>query len=132
MKITTNKLGEKYYKKKAVVTDVVDRYTAVVKLLETGAVIKLDQAHLETVLPAVGKQVLVVNGAYRGELAILEDINQDEFSAKISIAQVCIPLHSIILNVLELINLKNNFKKGPLKGRVVKGVQYEDISKLNQ
>lgn len=104
MKITTNKLGEKYYKKKAVVTDVVDRYTAVVKLLETGAVIKLDQAHLETVLPAVGKQVLVVNGAYRGELAILEDINQDEFSAKISIAQVCIHPYTRVFAYLLFIN----------------------------
>lgn len=81
-------MGEKYYKKKAVVTDVIDRYTGVVKLIDTGAVIKLDQAHLETVLPAVGKQVIVVNGAYRGEVAILEDINQDEFCARISIAAV--------------------------------------------
>jgi DNA/RNA-binding protein KIN17 len=88
VKITTNKLGEKYYKKKAVITDVIDRYTAVVKLLETGAVIKLDQAHLETVLPAVGKQVIVVNGAYRGEVAVLEDVNQDKFCATISIAAV--------------------------------------------
>lgn len=88
VKITTNKLGEKYFKKKAVVIDVIDDYTGVVKLLESGSVIKLDQAHLETVLPAVEKQVLVVNGAYRGLIAILEGINEKEFSAKISIAEV--------------------------------------------
>jgi len=108
VKIITNKLGEKYYKKKAIVTDVIDLYTAVVKLIETGTVIKLDQAHLETVLPAVGRKVLVVNGAYRGEIATLEDINEKEFSVKIEIAA------------------------GPLRGRVVNGVQYEDISKLNE
>jgi DNA/RNA-binding protein KIN17 len=108
VKIITNKLGEKYYKKKAIVMDVIDLYTAVVKLTETGTVIKLDQAHLETVLPAVGRKVLVVNGAYRGEIATLEDINEKEFSVKIIIAA------------------------GPLKGRVVNGVQYEDISKLNE
>ena len=88
MKITTNKLGEKYYKKKGVVMDVVDLYTGVVKLIETGATIKIDQAHLETVLPAVGKQVVVLNGAYRGQLALLEGINEKEFNAKISIANV--------------------------------------------
>lgn len=108
VKIITNKLGEKYYKKKAIVMDVIDLYTAVVKLIEQGTVIKLDQAHLETVLPAVGRKVLVVNGAYRGEIATLEDINEKEFSVKITIAA------------------------GPLKGRVVNGVQYEDISKLNE
>lgn len=88
MKITTSKLGEKYYKKKAVVTEVIDKYTGVVRLLDTDTVIKIDQAHLETVLPAIGKEVIVVNGAYRGEIAILEDINQDKFCAKISIAAV--------------------------------------------
>jgi DNA/RNA-binding protein KIN17 len=108
VKIITNKLGEKYYKKKAIVVDVIDSYTAVVKLIEAGTVIKLDQAHLETVLPAVGRKVLVVNGAYRGEIATLEDINEKEFSVKITIAA------------------------GPLKGRAVNGVQYEDISKLNE
>jgi DNA/RNA-binding protein KIN17 len=88
VKITTSKLGEKYYKKKAVVTEVIDKYTGVVRLLDTDTVIKIDQAHLETVLPAIGKEVIVVNGAYRGEIAILEDINQDKFCAKISIAAV--------------------------------------------
>lgn len=88
VKITTSKLGEKYYKKKAVVTEVIDKYTGVVRLLDTDTVIKIDQAHLETVLPAIGKEVIIVNGAYRGEIAILEDINQDKFCAKISIAAV--------------------------------------------
>jgi DNA/RNA-binding protein KIN17 len=108
VKIITNKLGEKYFKKKALVIDVVDKYTGVVKLLDSETTIKLDQAHLETVLPALGKLVLVLNGAYRGETAVLEEIDQDTLTAKISLAQ------------------------GPLKGRVVKGVQLEDISKLNQ
>ena len=81
-------MGEKYYKKKALVTDVQDKYTGVVKLLDSETVIKLDQAHLETVLPAIGKEILVVNGAYRGELALLDDINEKEFCATISISAV--------------------------------------------
>jgi DNA/RNA-binding protein KIN17 len=90
VKIITNKLGEKYHKKKALVTDVQDKYTGVVKLLDTDTVIKLDQAHLETVLPNIGKEVLIVNGAYRDELAVLEDISEKEFSATISISAVII------------------------------------------
>ncbi|KAE8616614.1 hypothetical protein XENTR_v10008844 [Xenopus tropicalis] len=55
VKIVTKKLGEKYYKKKAVVKEVIDRYTAVVKLVDSGDKLKLDQTHLETVIPAPGK-----------------------------------------------------------------------------
>lgn len=105
VKITTNKLGEKYYKKKAIVTDILDKYTGVVKIIETGAVIKLDQAHLETVLPALGKQVLVLNGAYRGEVAVIRGIDVNKFSATIEISS------------------------GNFKGKEIKDVQYEDISK---
>jgi DNA/RNA-binding protein KIN17 len=70
------------------VQDVEDHYTGIVKLLDSGTIVKLDQAHLETVLPAIGKQVLVLNGAYRGELAVLDEINEKEFCAKINIAAV--------------------------------------------
>lgn len=54
VKIVTKKLGEKYYKKKGVVEEVKDKYTAYVKLIDSGEKLKLDQTHLETVLPAVG------------------------------------------------------------------------------
>lgn len=88
VKITTSKLGDKYYKKKAIVTDVIDKYTGVVKLIESSVVIKLDQAHMETVLPSLGKSVLVLNGAYRGESAILEKIDVEKFCASIRIITV--------------------------------------------
>ena len=54
IKIITKKLGDKYYKKKGVVVEVKAKYTAVVKLLDSGEKLKLDQTHLETVLPAIG------------------------------------------------------------------------------
>lgn len=69
-------------------TDVIDKYTGVVKLIESSVVIKLDQAHLETVLPSLGKSVLVLNGAYRGESAILDKIDVDKFCASIKITTV--------------------------------------------
>ncbi|KAM3927087.1 DNA/RNA-binding protein KIN17 isoform 1-T1 [Leptodactylus fuscus] len=106
VKIVTKKLGEKYYKKKAVVKEVIDRYTAIVKLIDSGDKLKLDQTHLETVIPAPGKQVLVLNGGYKGNFGILESINEKSFSA------------SIVID------------SGPLKGRKVDSLPYEDFSKV--
>ncbi|NWS34285.1 KIN17 protein, partial [Polioptila caerulea] len=106
VKIVTKKLGEKYHKKKAVVKEVIDKYTAVVKVIDSGDKLKLDQTHLETVIPAPGKKVMVVNGGYRGNEGILESINEKSFSVAIII------------------------DSGPLKGRRVKDIQYEDVSKL--
>ncbi|XP_075285103.1 DNA/RNA-binding protein KIN17 isoform X2 [Opisthocomus hoazin] len=106
VKIVTKKLGEKYHKKKAVVKEVIDKYTAVVKVIDSGDKLKLDQTHLETVIPAPGKKVMVLNGGYRGNEGILESINEKRFSATIVI------------------------DSGPLKGRRVEDIQYEDISKL--
>jgi len=40
-----------FYKQKGVITQLDSKYIARVKLLETGQVLRLDQAHLETVLP---------------------------------------------------------------------------------
>uniref|UniRef100_A0A8I3MD28 DNA/RNA-binding protein KIN17 n=3 Tax=Canis lupus TaxID=9612 RepID=A0A8I3MD28_CANLF len=106
VKIITKKLGEKYHKKKGVVKEVIDKYTAVVKMIDSGDKLKLDQTHLETVIPAPGKRILVLNGGYRGNEGTLESINEKTFSATIII------------------------ETGPLKGRRVEGIQYEDISKL--
>lgn len=64
------------------------------------------QAHLETVIPALDKPILVVNGAYRGSEAILRKLDEKHYCVTIEIA------------------------RGPLKGRIVDKVQYEDISKL--
>ncbi|XP_048357969.1 DNA/RNA-binding protein KIN17-like [Sphaerodactylus townsendi] len=105
VKIITKKLGEKYHKKKAIVKEVIDKYTAVVRVIDSGDKLKLDQTHLETVIPAPGKKVLVLNGGYRGNEATLEGINEKTFSATILI------------------------ETGPLQGRRVESVAYEDISK---
>lgn len=108
VKVTAKKLGEKYHKKKAVVKEVEkgNEYVCTVKMLDSGDKIKLDQEYLETVIPAIGKKVLVVNGAYRGCEAILKKVKIEKFCAKIEISS------------------------GLLRGRVVDNIQYEDISKL--
>lgn len=108
VKIVHKKLGEKYYKKKAVVKSVNDDpYSGVIKMIDSGDKLKIDQTHVETVLPATGKPVLIVNGAYRGQEARLTEINEKKFCCSIKLSG------------------------GSLAGRVIEGIQYEDVSKLH-
>ena len=44
-----------------------DTYVGEIKMIDTGHVLKLDQEHLETVIPAAGGEVLVVAGKYKGK-----------------------------------------------------------------
>ncbi|XP_074649981.1 DNA/RNA-binding protein KIN17-like [Tubulanus polymorphus] len=107
VKIVAKKLGEKFYKRKGVIQKVEDQFTGVVKMNDSGDKLRIDQTHLETVIPAIGKTVLIVNGAYRNTQAKLVDINEKKFCSTLKISQ------------------------GPLKGRVLVGIPYEDFSKLD-
>lgn len=49
---------------------------------------------------------MIVNGAYRGSEAILKKLDEKNYCVTIEIS------------------------RGPLKGRIVENVQYEDISKI--
>lgn len=71
-----------------VIQDLPDKYTAMIELLDSGTVVKMDQVHVETVLPAIGKTVMVLNGPYCGEEATLLGINEDRFSATIKLNTV--------------------------------------------
>ncbi|KAK3265777.1 hypothetical protein CYMTET_25569 [Cymbomonas tetramitiformis] len=53
---------------------------------EGGAVVRVDQAELETVIPNVGGKVRVVNGGYRGEIAKLVSVDMDHFCANLCIS----------------------------------------------
>eukprot|EP00003_Mantamonas_plastica_P018799 TRINITY_DN3067_c0_g1_i2.p1 TRINITY_DN3067_c0_g1~~TRINITY_DN3067_c0_g1_i2.p1 ORF type:complete len:432 (+),score=190.50 TRINITY_DN3067_c0_g1_i2:672-1967(+) len=75
----------KYYEKKGVVLSVKDLFTAEIKMKKTGDVLKLDQAHLETVLPKVGGTGMIVNGGYRGETATVLKFNTKDFTADVEI-----------------------------------------------
>ncbi|XP_052778994.1 DNA/RNA-binding protein KIN17-like [Mya arenaria] len=108
VKVVSKKLGDKYYKRKAYVKAIQDVYGAVIKMLDSGDKIRVDQSHLETVIPALGKTVLLVNGAYRSQTATLEEINEKKFCCTVSL------------------------NSGPLKGRVLEKVPYEDLCKVYQ
>ena len=58
VKVVTKSLGDKYYNKKGFIKQVIDKYTAIVTMLDTGHTLKLDQAHLETVIPAEGNDLI--------------------------------------------------------------------------
>lgn len=53
VKIVAKSLGDKYYKKKGYIKELVDDYVGLVVVNDTGAKLKLDQEHLETVIPQV-------------------------------------------------------------------------------
>lgn len=101
VKVVTKDLGSKYYKQKGVVKDVVGGYSAIIKLLDTNTKLKLDQTHLETVIPSVGRAVLVVAGTRRGSRATLHSIQEKNFSATLD-----------------------------FEGHLVPGIPYEQFSKL--
>ncbi|XP_020507284.1 DNA/RNA-binding protein KIN17 [Labrus bergylta] len=105
VKVVTKRLGEKYHKKKAVVMEVKDRYGAVVKMVDSGDKLKLDQNHVETVIPAPGKRVVILNGPHRDTEAVLEGIDEKNFSASLTL------------------------DSGQQKGKRV-DIAYEDFSKL--
>lgn len=85
VKLIAKSLGEKYNKKKGVIQSVTDGFTCQVKLLESGAKLKLDQSHLETVVPSVGREVLILSGRHKGRKATLKTINVDSFSATLTL-----------------------------------------------
>lgn len=108
VKIITKALGDEHYKQKAVVQEVIDKFRGKIKIIETGEKFKIDQEHLETVIPKIDGLVRILNGAYRNELAILKSIESSKFSVTVEI------------------------DKGPLRGRVVSAIPYEDLSKIHQ
>jgi len=109
VKIMNKKLSDgKYYKEKGTVRKVLDKYIGEVKL-ENGTILRLDQNDLETVIPQVGRLVLVVNGRCRGMKATLLAINEDKFNCSIRIEE-----------------------EGSYQKRVIDNVDYEDISKVDE
>ncbi|KAI1729397.1 domain of kin17 curved DNA-binding protein domain-containing protein [Ditylenchus destructor] len=108
VKLMTKKLGSEFYKAKGEVVKMIDKYTAEVSFPTVDGkgeeLVRVDQENLETVIPAIGRDMLIVNGAYRGERATLLEIMEDKFMLKLRI------------------------KQGTRNGRILE-VAYEDASK---
>jgi DNA/RNA-binding protein KIN17 len=106
VKVITKNLGNKYYKAKGVVQSVEkDGFVGKVKLKSpeevSGHIIRLDQEYLETVIPAIGKEILILRGKYKGRRAIVKKLHIEHYSIdvefeedkkiveKLSYEQVC-------------------------------------------
>ena len=89
VKIVTKSLGDKFYKQKGYIKEIVgdDKMAAIIVLNSNGTKVKLDQAHLETVIPAVGRKVVILSGPYRGKHAILKDLDVDNFCARLKVEE---------------------------------------------
>eukprot|EP00904_Undaria_pinnatifida_P004460 jgi/Undpi1/14014/HiC_scaffold_9.g03665.m1 len=107
VKVMNKKVGGgKYYKKKARLRKVVERYIGEVKMLDSGDRLRVDQEDLETVIPAQGGEVLIVNGRCRGSRATLLSLDTEAFAASVRVTS-----------------------DGPDFGTVLHKVEYEDICK---
>ncbi len=107
VKVVNKKLGGgKYYKLKGEVEKVVDRYTGHVRIVTTGDLLRLDQDDVETVIPAVGGRVMVVNGRCVGDVGELLSLDTEGFCVAVRI------------------------DGGEHDGRVLDRVEYEDVCKV--
>ncbi|CAB0034240.1 unnamed protein product [Trichogramma brassicae] len=68
VKIITKSLGDKYYKSKGIVTETVDK-----------------NKHLETVIPSIGRDVMILYGKYGDKLAVIEKVREDEFCVDVTL-----------------------------------------------
>lgn len=71
---------------KGEVIEVVEGRAARVRLLESKTVIRVDQTELETVIPAIGGTVRIVDGTrYRGRTGNLASVEADTFSVTVRV-----------------------------------------------
>ncbi|MCD7460317.1 DNA/RNA-binding protein kin17 [Datura stramonium] len=109
VKVMSKALADKgYYKQKGVIRKVIDKYVGEIEMLENKHVLRVDQEELETVIPQIGGLVRIVNGAYRGSNARLLAIDTNNYCAKVQI------------------------ERGIYDGKILKAIDYEDLSKLAQ
>jgi len=74
-----------FLEKKGIITEVIDLYVAVVKIIENNIIIKIDQSHVETVIPAIESKVAIVNGKYRGKIGVLKEVDFDRFKTVVEV-----------------------------------------------
>jgi DNA/RNA-binding protein KIN17 len=65
-----------------VIQKVIDLYVATVKM-ESGIIIKIDQSQLETVIPAIGSKVAIVNGRFRGHVGTLQHVDIERYKTRV-------------------------------------------------
>ncbi|EFN79805.1 hypothetical protein EAI_11011 [Harpegnathos saltator] len=84
--------SDKYYKAKGIVQTVgKDNFVGKVKLKTpeevNGHIIQLDQEYLETVIPAIGKEVLILWGKHKGKKAVVKKLHIEYYSIDVEFEQ---------------------------------------------
>jgi len=77
--------GGKYHRKKGKVEKVRNQFSADIRMVETKDLIRLDQEMLETVIPNVGKVVLVVKGSHKGKKATMRAVDFEGFCVSVEL-----------------------------------------------
>ena len=86
VKVMNKQVGDgKYYKQKGYIEKLVSSNVALVKMIDSGSVLKLDQSQLETVIPSIGGKVKIVNREYTGQIATMIGINMDKFAVEVKL-----------------------------------------------
>jgi len=75
----------KYYRKKALIEKVHNRFTADVRIIDSRALIRIEQEMLETVIPNVGKVVRIVKGTHKGFRAVMRAVCIEGFCVSVEL-----------------------------------------------
>lgn len=77
-----------YHKKKGRVLAVnADSHTIEVEMLDSGDVLQLDWLDLETVIPNIGKRVMILAGRHSGEVATVKQLDMDRLTCDVQLEQ---------------------------------------------
>ncbi|KAF0990335.1 hypothetical protein HZS_981 [Henneguya salminicola] len=90
-----------------ILTDVEDKFVATVKIIDSGNIIKLDQVFLQTIIPAIGREIILLEGHYRGCKGKLIEIDEKNLCANV-----------------QLINK-------PFVGKILNNLSFDNISKMS-
>jgi len=103
VKIVNKEVGDGvFYGKKGTVVKVIEEFGARVSLLESEAVVELDQDDLETVIPKPGGMVLILKGPHRGSMALVKSLHIESYCVSLTLID---------------------------SGREISDVDYEDVSR---
>lgn len=79
--------GGSFYGKKGKVTEVISEYGARVQVFDSDVMLELDQDDLETVIPKLRGEVVLLRPPYRGQMGRVTSINIESFSVSISLLE---------------------------------------------
>lgn len=88
VKVVTKDLGPSFHKAKGKVIEVKkdNNFEGIVQMIKTGAKVKFDQSHLETVIPAINRDIIVLqHGRYRGRKGVLKSIETESGSVSVEL-----------------------------------------------